>query len=960
MPPSGLAATQSSETQTLSQTTHISSHIKGFKLDERYNCSSPHSGVNYPTYNTGVSNCFNARNPDIDFGTCSLFSEPNFVTFDRNTSTHSVDSICVDNVACNGVLNSPNNSYNISVYSDSAVINNYRSMSSSDVSLASMFRRRGNSPQAPSNSTNSGDGFVYDSNNTNLLCQVCQNTRWTIPCIGSYPITGNHIHRVDFIALENSSLLNHNSHVVYVHPSDSNEFSGFHYITRDPYCRLRGPCVPPPGVLHVINSVWMYCFPCEVSPCDQNIQIQTTKKLAKLSYENFRADTHCWDTHGCSYEAHINNVIDKLISMQDKLTTLVNDDHRNIDPNIRSQPQLNHTKILDEDHALPVINTIPLGIEAHLDQHTGRDKICRDASIPDKITGFLNHHPVEFSFIGPDRPPATVDNIEKCLDIGNTIRQTGVPNCAQARFPLKSGLNLDKWEEVLDGYPDKMLLQYLKFGFPLSLTHPEHLHNTRVKNHYSANQHPVAIQEYLQKEIQLGAILGPTPLVDSKHFHCSPLLTRPKDLHKRRVILNLSHPYGSSVNDQVSKTHFDSRKFTLRFPAIDDIVQKNLKTDDPLIYKIDVARAFRNLRVDPVDAVKFGIYWDNHFYLDQSVAFGWTHGSATFQMVSDTIAYVMRESGASVFAYIDDYIGVSLRGDTMHHFRQLHGLLQDLGLPINTDKLTPPCKDLICLGIRIQIPKASLSIDPHKLRAIHDECLHVSHRTYLSKKNFQSLLGKLLYVHKCVVPARIFINRMLDLFRKNVSRKKIHLTTEFFKDLQWFKKILPQFNGVTIYKKPTIDEADALHLDACLTGIGGIWHDRVYSSPAPVIPGFELKIVHLEMINVLVALRIWGKFWQHSQVKIYCDNLAVVQVVANSKTRDPFLGACIRNLWLAAAHLDILLQVEHIRGEHNVRADLLSRMYSDKPVNEPLLQTLRENFIWDRVLPDHFNLDLDI
>ena len=83
-------------------------------------------------------------------------------------------------------------------------------------------------------------------------------------------------------------------------------------------------------------------------------------------------------------------------------------------------------------------------------------------------------------------------------------------------------------------------------------------------------------------------------------------------------------------------------------------------------------------------------------------------------------------------------------------------------------------------------------------------------------------------------------------------------------------------------------------------------------------------------------------------------------MVASSKTRDPFLGACIRNLWLVAAHFDISLQIEHIRGEHNTKADLLSRMYSDKPVNEHLLQELKQNFIWDKVVPDHFNLDLNL
>ena len=113
----------------------------------------------------------------------------------------------------------------------------------------------------------------------------------------------------------------------------------------------------------------------------------------------------------------------------------------------------------------------------------------------------------------------------------------------------------------------------------------------------------------MEKECALGAILGPLDQVDSQHFHCSPLLTRPKDRDKHCVILNLSHPYITSVNDHAVKNHFDGHEFTLRFPTIDDIVQAILNVkNDPVVYKIDVARAFRNLKVDPVDALKLGIH----------------------------------------------------------------------------------------------------------------------------------------------------------------------------------------------------------------------------------------------------------------------------------------------------------------------------------------------------------------
>ena len=40
----------------------------------------------------------------------------------------------------------------------------------------------------------------------------------------------------------------------------------------------------------------------------------------------------------------------------------------------------------------------------------------------------------------------------------------------------------------------------------------------------------------------------------------------------------------------------------------------------PTLAKIDISRAFRNLRVDPADAFKFGIKWKNKYYLDRAVA----------------------------------------------------------------------------------------------------------------------------------------------------------------------------------------------------------------------------------------------------------------------------------------------------------------------------------------------------
>ena len=145
-----------------------------------------------------------------------------------------------------------------------------------------------------------------------------------------------------------------------------------------------------------------------------------------------------------------------------------------------------------------------------------------------------------------------------------------------------------------------------------------------------------------------------------------------------------------------------------------------------------------------------------------------------------------------------------------------------------------------------------------KLQAIYDECVRVRKSKYLSKRSFQSLLGKLLYIQKCVKPSRIFVNRVLALFRQNSHSNRIHLTSDFYKDIDWFLTFLPSYNGISFIRKNAVDPNLALYLDACLTGMGAVWRDRVYATPIQNLGGFNLKIVHLEMLNIVVALRTWG------------------------------------------------------------------------------------------------------
>ena len=148
--------------------------------------------------------------------------------------------------------------------------------------------------------------------------------------------------------------------------------------------------------------------------------------------------------------------------------------------------------------------------------------------------------------------------------------------------------------------------------------------------------------------------------------------------------MNLSHPYGQSVNNHVDKDAFDCLPFIQKFPSIDNITQdiKDM-AGDMVLFKVDVARAFCNLRVDPADVLKLGIKWNKAFYVDLAIVFGWMHGSGSFQILSDTIAYIMAKKGVKLHCYIDDYIIVTSKLKATEQFSTLCDLLQELGLPLN-------------------------------------------------------------------------------------------------------------------------------------------------------------------------------------------------------------------------------------------------------------------------------------
>ena len=148
--------------------------------------------------------------------------------------------------------------------------------------------------------------------------------------------------------------------------------------------------------------------------------------------------------------------------------------------------------------------------------------------------------------------------------------------------------------------------------------------------------------------------------------------------------------------------------------------------------------------------------------------------------------------------------------------------------------------------------------------------------------------------------------------------------------LNHFKKILLSLTTFSVFNGTVKTHDDNVHnnimyVDASLVAMGAIFGRKVYTLQIPQVLKFTYIIVHFEAVNTLVMLRLWGA---HIKIiyTVYCDNMGVVNVYTIHKIQDPFLVACMGSVWLICALNKIKLQ--HIKGEMNVYADILSRWHA--------------------------------
>ena len=448
-----------------------------------------------------------------------------------------------------------------------------------------------------------------------------------------------------------------------------------------------------------------------------------------------------------------------------------------------------------------------------------------------------------------------------CIYAHISVIASGVPNYVCCRIPVRTSLHIAVWRDLLIDYHDNIVCEFLEYGWPMdcSLSQPEY---SVFRNHKGARDFSDYLCVYLQQECAKGRMAGPFSCPPLTNFMVSPLNTVPKsDSLERRIIVDLSWPFGTSVNDCIPKDTYLGQPILLQFPTVDSICDLVSQVGGGAhIYKRDLRQAYRQFPIDPHDFNLLGYNWDRQFYFDTVLCMGQCNAAMACQRTTSCVSYIHSSRGHLCSNYLDDFIGVSPPHSSARAFSELGTLLASLGLDEKVSKACPPSSVQTVLGVEINTVNMTISVTPTRLSEVsHIIDTWLSKRS-ASKRELQSLIGKLVFISKCVRTSRLFIGRLLIQLRSLKSqRHRFRLNRDFKKDLLRWKNFLCVYNGVSLIPIHDWSDPDIIFsTDSCLTGCGGISHRFYFHRQFPdFITAMNLSISALELLSVTVALKLW-------------------------------------------------------------------------------------------------------
>ena len=530
------------------------------------------------------------------------------------------------------------------------------------------------------------------------------------------------------------------------------------------------------------------------------------------------------------------------------------------------------------------------------------------------------------------------------LNICREVQRLGVPNYAGLRIQLPSKFNFDFISIELKGFPlKKVLIDFLKFGFPLGNT-KKLGSNVIPKNHTGATQFGREMQRLLNKEVQNGATLGPFKSTQLPNTCFSPLNSVPKkDSADRRLILDLSYPDGGSINDGIDKDWCFGFYDKLELPSIDALANRVAELGSGcLLFKVDLIRAFRQMKICPGEVHFLCYCFNNGYYYDCTLSMGSKSSSKACQYVTTAVVFIFTRHGFFAINYLDDLGSAEREDRAFIAYDHLLQLLNNFGLDPAPHKCIAPCTCLTFLGIEVNTVNMTLTIPAEKWHDIQNLLQQWSNKQTATLRDTQVLAGSLNFACKCVRGGRVYLSRILNFLRTLPRFQARSIPPSVQRDINWWVQFAPLFNGVSMILDSHPTDIDELFSsDSCLTGGGCYLHGTfVHWEYPPEITQMGCNINQLECLMVVVAAQVAAEnnVVKRKRLVIHCDNKNSVLAINSGSSRDSKIQSCLRKLHVITSLHSFDITAVFRPGVQNRISDSLSRWH----LGQSHVQSFRE------------------
>jgi hypothetical protein len=374
------------------------------------------------------------------------------------------------------------------------------------------------------------------------------------------------------------------------------------------------------------------------------------------------------------------------------------------------------------------------------------------------------------------------------------------------------------------------------------------------------------------------------------------------------------------------------------------------------MFKFDFARYYRQFLVDPSQSLFLCIMWKGKRYADRSWSFRNRGACMGSQRFSSAVAWLFRTQVAPApgqvnsgencqcpstcecgdnecFPYIDDNIIVCYEEVAWFLYHSFINLVERLNLQLSTTPghITTPAYTCVALGVEYDLESNIISLPDVKLEALANLLEVWLVKEAATRKELDSLAGKLLYCCQVVPPGRIFLARVLATKRlAGLDNHQVSLDREFRLDIYWWHTMVNSWNGRSFLE---FHHAGDVSLDA--SGHG--WYDKqpgigaynfsnneFFSTGVPK-EMWDWDICDLELVAHVLACHTWASSWHGKKVSMLTDNEACRFFMQHGRSKCPKRLKMGRYLTGLQFKEDFRVFTARITTEQNTLSDALSR-----------------------------------